>query len=117
MNTTQSLESIHGLGLLTKSTVRAVLTGGLGLAAMGLFAGTADATPGQPTIACPADYEIGHQGGVPFTVELSGWPQGGTLTVHEDGPMGTPVGRSVTVDQTMAASTTTLCVVPTAHGQ
>jgi hypothetical protein len=112
MNTTRNRESTHRFGSLTKLATRAVLTGGVGLAAMGLAAGIANATPAQPAITCPDYYVIGHQGGEPFTVELAQWPEGGKVTVHEGGPSGTPVGQSATVDSTMAAATTEYWYLP-----
>jgi hypothetical protein len=54
MNTTYQPEITSRVGTLTKSGTRAVLVGAVGLAVLGLGAGTATAKPGpEPTLICP----------------------------------------------------------------
>jgi hypothetical protein len=72
MNTTHHPETTSRVGSLTKSATRAVLAGAVGLAFLGLgagTAGTANAGP-QPTLICPTPVTAGTNG----TVTLTNYP-------------------------------------------
>jgi hypothetical protein len=106
MDTAYNSESTHGFGSLKKFATRAVLTGGLGLAVIGLGAGTANADtfPSPGIMTCPKAVDVG----VPFTVKFEGFPVG-TVTVTEiednGGGFGLngPVVLTRKVDEQMAA--------------
>ena len=100
MNTTHNSESTRALGSLKKLATPVVLAGGLGLAVIGLGAGTANAGI-APTISCPN--AVASE--TTFTAALAHWPVG-TVRITQDSPSG-PVIKTVNVDQTLAAPTTT----------
>ena len=108
MNTTHNPESTHGLGSLRKLATRAVLAGGLGLAVIGLGAGTANAK--SPEISCPT----GVVAGQPSTATVAGWPAGALLTVWKDQQTvsNQNVIAQVLVDDTLAAPTTKYWYIP-----
>jgi hypothetical protein len=66
MNTTYDRESTPGFRSLTKVATRAVLAAGVGLAVIGLGAGTANAGP-PPSLICPASVIAGSPGTVTVT--------------------------------------------------
>jgi hypothetical protein len=106
MDTAYNSESTHGFRSLKKFATRAVLTGGLGLAVIGLGAGTANADtfPSPGVVTCPKDINLG----VPFDVKFENFPVG-TVTVTEITGEGTgfglngPVVATRKVDEQMAA--------------
>ena len=100
MNTTHNSESTRALGSLKKLATPVVLAGGLGLAVIGLGAGTANAGI-APTISCPN--AVASE--TTFTAALAHWPVG-TVRITQDSPSG-PVIKTIDVDQTLAAPTTT----------
>jgi|ERR1700722_15510829 len=56
MSTTHNPESLHGLRSLHRAATRIVLAGGVGMAVIGLGAGTANADPpSAASLTCPAD--------------------------------------------------------------
>jgi hypothetical protein len=111
MNTTREPNSNHTLGSLKKLAGPVVLAGGLGLAVIGLGAGAANAGP-APEINCPSGVVAGHGS----TATLANWPEG-TVSVYV-GPYAVVLGKpqppmaTITVDQTLAASTTKYLYVP-----
>ena len=107
MNTTHSPESPHHLGSRTKWASRVALAGALGLAVIGMGAGTANADP-LPEINCPNGVVPAGQAS---TTTLAHWPEGTvTLSLEGGGHLGggynLPNFKTVTVDKTLAAPTT-----------
>ena len=92
---------------------RAGFAAGLGLALMAQGAGTANAGP-SPAINCPGAVLAGQ----PSAATLAGWPEGRTVSVYLDPvgaighPNNAPALATVTIDKTLAASTTQYFYVP-----